>query len=357
MLLRPPVAMKGIVYALQAAFFCGATMPLAKLLLDKLPPLLLAGLLYLGAGAGLALWIIVRRGLSSSARLNEAALSLRDLPWLGGSVLTGGILGPILLMIGLRLMPAFGASLLLNLENVFTALIAWFAFQESADRRIVLGMSAIAAAGLLLSWQGSWAFDSPWGSICIVGACGCWAIDNNLTRQISACDPLQIACIKGLVAGGINTLAALPGGIIWPPLSISSAAVIVGFFGYGLSLALYILALRHVGTARTGAYFSLAPFIGALLSLVILGETPGDLFWIAMALMAWGLWLHLSERHHHEHVHDATIHNHHHVHDEHHRHRHDFPWDGREPHTHSHHHAALRHTHSHFPDIHHRHKH
>lgn len=221
-------------------------MPLAKLLLDKLPPLLLAGLLYLGAGAGLALWIVVRRGLSSSARLNEAALSLRDLPWLSGAVLTGGILGPILLMIGLRLMPASGASLLLNLENVFTALIAWFTFQESADRRIVLGMSAIAAAGLLLSWQGSWAFDSPWGSICIIGACGCWAMDNNLTRQISACDPLQIACIKGLAAGGVNTLAALPGGIIWPPLSISSAAVIVGFFGYGLSLALYILALRHV---------------------------------------------------------------------------------------------------------------
>ncbi len=352
-----PVAMTGVVYALQAALLCGATMPFAKLLLNEMSPLLLAGLLYLGAGAGLALWIMARRGLMVLSRPNEATLSVSDLPWFGGAILAGGILGPMLLMTGLQITPATSAALLLNLENVFTALIAWFVFQENVDRRIAVGMLFIVIAGLLLSWQGTVALGSPWGSFCIIAACGCWAIDNNLTRHVSACDPLQIACMKGLAAGGVNTLVALFGGVSLPPLAIIAVAAVVGFFGYGLSLALYILALRHVGTARTGAYFSLAPFIGAMLSLLMLSEIPGALFWLAMVLMGWGLWLHLSERHNHEHVHDEKIHDHQHTHDEHHQHHHDFPWDGHEPHTHCHHHIALRHTHSHFPDIHHRHEH
>ncbi|HRD48518.1 MAG TPA: EamA family transporter [Candidatus Contendobacter sp.] len=349
--------MKGIGYAIQAALLFGAATPFAKLLLNEAPPLLLAGLLYLGAGTGLALWIIARRGLDALGRSDEAALSARDLPWLGGAVLTGGVLGPILLMTGLRLTPATSASLLLNLESVFTALIAWFAFRENFDRRIAMGMLAIVAASLLLSWQGALEFGSPWGSICIIGACGCWAMDNNLTRQVSAHDPLQIACIKGLAAGSVSTLMAWLGGMALPSPGVVAAAALVGFLGYGLSLALYILALRHIGVARTGAYFALAPFAGAVLALVMLGEVPGMLFWLAMALMAWGLWLHLSERHEHEHAHDESTHNHQHTHDEHHRHSHDFPWDGREPHTHSHHHAGLWHAHPHFPDIHHRHDH
>lgn len=349
--------MKGIAYAMQAALLFGASTPFAKLLLNEAPPLLLAGLLYLGAGIGLALWIAARRGLDFLGGQDEAALSIRDLPWLGGAILAGGVLGPILLMTGLQLTPATSASLLLNLESVFTTLIAWFVFRENFDRRIAAGMLVIVAASLLLSWPGSLEFGSMWGSLCIIGACGCWAMDNNLTRQVSACDPLQIACIKGLVAGSVSTGMALFGGMTLPAPGMVAAAAVVGFLGYGLSLALFILALRHIGVARTGAYFALAPFIGAILSLIMLGEVPSLLFWIAAALMMLGLWLHLSEQHDHEHRHDESAHDHQHRHDEHHQHRHNFPWDGREPHTHGHYHAGLRHSHPHFPDIHHRHDH
>lgn len=351
-----PAEMKGIGYALQAALLFGAATPFAKLLLNEAPPLVLAGLLYLGAGVGLALWIVARRGLDALGS-DKAALSISDLPWLGGAILSGGVLGPILLMVGLRLTPATSTALLLNLESVFTTLIAWFVFRENFDCRIAAGMLAIIMASLLLSWQGALEFGSPWGSICIIGACGCWAVDNNLTRQVSVCSPLHIACLKGLVAGGVNTLMALGVGMTLPPLGVVTAAAVVGFLGYGLSLALYILALRHLGAARTGAYFALAPFSGAALSLLVLGEAPGRLFWFATALMAWGLWLHLSERHNHQHTHDEIAHEHSHTHDEHHQHHHDFQWDGREPHTHLHRHARLWHTHAHFPDIHHRHNH
>ena len=349
-----PAEMKGIGYALQAALLFGAATPFAKLLLNEAPPLVLAGLLYLGAGVGLALWIVARRGLDALGS-DKAALSISDLPWLGGAILSGGVLGPILLMVGLRLTPATSTALLLNLESVFTTLMAWFVFRENFDCRMAAGMLAISMASLLLSWQGALEFGSPWGSICIIGACGCWAIDNNLTRRVSVCGPLHIACLKGLVAGGVNTLMALGVGMTLPPLGVVTAAAVVGFLGYGLSLALYILALRHLGAARTGAYFALAPFSGAALSLLVLGEAPGRLFWFATALMAWGLWLHLSERHNHQHTHDETAHEHSHTHDEHHQHHHDFQWDGREPHTHLHRHARLWHTHAHFPDIHHRH--
>ncbi len=354
--LGQPAEIKGIGYAIQAALLFGAATPFAKLLLNEAPPLLLAGLLYLGAGVGLALWIVARRGLDALGS-NESTLSISELPWLGGAILSGGVLGPILLMMGLRLTPATSAALLLNLESVFTTLMAWFVFRENFDRRIATGMLVIVMASWLLSWQGVLEFGSPWGSICIIGACGCWAADNNLTRQLSIYSPLHIACLKGLVAGSVNTLMALWMGMTFPSLGVIIAAAVVGFLGYGLSLALYILALRHLGAARTGAYFALAPFSGAALSLLVLGESPGRLFWLATILMAWGLWLHLSERHDHPHTHDETAHDHPHTHDEHHQHHHDFQWEGHEPHTHLHHHAGLRHTHAHFPDIHHRHNH
>lgn len=342
---------------MQAALLFGASTPFAKLLLNETSPLLLAGLLYLGAGIGLVLWIGLLRWLHTGSQPNEAALSLRDLPWLGGAILAGGVLGPVLLMTGLQLTPATSASLLLNLESVFTTLIAWFVFRENFDRRIATGMLVIVVASLLLSWPGSLEFGSMGGTLCIIGACACWAMDNNLTRQVSACDPLQIVCIKGLVAGSVSTGMALFGGMTLPAPGMVAAAAVVGFLGYGLSLALFILALRHIGVARTGAYFALAPFMGAFLSLVMLGETPGLLFWLATVLMAWGLWLHLSEQHDHEHRHDESAHDHQHRHDEHHQHSHDFRWDGCEPHTHGHYHAGLRHSHPHFPDIHHRHDH
>ena len=262
------------------------------------------------------------------------------------------------LMTGLTLTPASSASLLLNMEGVFTALLAWFVFREQFDRRIFLGIVLIVAAGVLLSWEQDAAKGLPWGALSVVGACLCWAIDNNLTRKVSASDAVQIAAAKGLTAGVVNLSIAL-----WwlgqplPTIGQATGAALVGFVGYGLSLVLFVLALRGLGTARTGAYFSTAPFIGASISLLLLGEQPGMTFWIAAALMAAGIWLHIIERHEHMHHHERMRHSHLHRHDEHHQHVHDFPWDGKEPHTHLHEHEPLTHSHPHFPDIHHRHRH
>lgn len=319
-------------------------------------PLLLAGLLYLGSGIGLLILFGLRRRLSKSDA-PAATLGVRDLGWLGAATMFGGVIGPVLLMTGLASTPASTASLLLNLEGVFTAVLAWMVFKENADRRIVLGMLLILSAGVLLTWPGSWSFSGMAGAFMIIGACAGWALDNNLTRKVSAHDALFIAGSKGLVAGCVTTGMALAQGAHLPGSWSMALAAGVGFLGYGVSLALFVVALRHVGAARTGAYFSLAPFIGAGASLILLHESPGGLFWPAAGLMAAGLWLHLSERHQHEHVHTELAHHHRHVHDAHHQHTHDFPWTGAEPHSHYHVHPPLRHSHPHYPDIHHRHRH
>jgi drug/metabolite transporter (DMT)-like permease len=240
---------------------------------------------------------------------------------------------------------------------VLTSLLAWFVFKENFDRRIFLGMVLIVIGGIVLSWEQRPEFGVPWGSIAIVGACLCWAIDNNLTRKISASDAVQIAGIKGMVAGAVNLTIALVAGMQLPALASALLAGAVGFCGYGLSLVFFVLALRNLGTARTGAYFSIAPFVGAAISLVMLGDAPGAGFWIAGTLMAAGIWLHLTEKHEHSHTHEPMSHAHKHVHDEHHQHQHDFPWDGKEPHVHPHEHLPITHSHPHVPDIHHRHEH
>lgn len=348
-------ATRGIAEALTAALLFGLSTPLAKLLLGTVPPLLLAGLLYAGSGLGLSLWMLLRRLRRQPA--GEASLARRDLPWLAGAVLFGGVLGPILLMLGLAQTPASTSSLLLNLESVLTALLAWVVFRENVDRRVLLGMLAIVAGGMLLAWQRQAGSELPWGGLAIAGACLSWAIDNNLTRPVAGGDPVQIAAIKGAVAGAITLGLALAMGHRFPPVLPLLATGLLGFVGYGLSLVLFVLALRSLGTARTGAYFSTAPFVGAGLSLLLIGEHPSADFWLAGALMALGVWLHASERHAHEHAHEALAHNHRHVHDEHHQHAHDFPWDGSEPHTHPHVHEPLVHSHAHYPDIHHRHRH
>ncbi len=346
----------GITSALGAAALFGASTPLAKMLVGDVPPVLLAGLLYLGSGVGLFVWLLLQRSVRNGGE-RESAFTRRDLPWLGGAVLAGGVLGPLFLMWGLAHVPAASASLLLNLEGVFTALLAWFVFKENFDRRIALGMLAIVIAGVLLSWPMQGGSEVSLWALAIVAACFAWGIDNNLTRKISAGDPVQIAAIKGLVAGITNTGIALALGNSLPGAELLAAAGGVGLFGYGVSLVLFVIALRHLGSARTGAYFSTAPFVGALLSLWLLGEVPHALFWIAAALMAFGVWLHLTEHHVHLHQHERLAHTHRHVHDEHHQHKHDFPWDGKEPHTHYHEHEPLKHSHPHYPDIHHRHEH
>ncbi|AMP14648.1 DMT family transporter [Collimonas pratensis] len=346
---------QGVMFALLAAALFGASTPFAKLLVGQVSPVMLAALLYLGSGAGLSLWYGLRR-----LRGNQGAaegLRKADLPWLAAAILSGGIGGPLLLMFGLAQTPASSASLLLNMEGVLTALLAWFVFKENFDRRIALGMLVIVLAGVLLSWQQMPQFGLPWGPLAILAACLCWAIDNNLTRRISASDAVQIAALKGLVAGLVNLALALLLGASLPAIASIGAAALIGFGGYGLSLVLFVLALRHLGSARTGAYFSAAPFIGAAISLLLLQEAVGGLFWLAAALMAFGIWLHLTERHQHTHSHEEIEHGHRHSHDLHHQHEHDFEWDGREPHSHPHRHLPISHSHAHYPDIHHRHQH
>jgi drug/metabolite transporter (DMT)-like permease len=355
--IQGPALHKGVVYALLAAVLFGASTPFSKALVGQVAPVMLAGLLYMGSGIGLLVCFIVRATIRRNEQDRPVALTAPDLPWMAGAILTGGIAGPVLLMIGLTLMPASSASLLLNIEGVLTAMLAWFVFKENFDRRIFAGMLFIIAAGALLSWEQMPVLGAPWGALAIVGACLCWAIDNNLTRKVAASDPLQISCIKGLVAGSVNLAIALTMGFSLPETRTTVAAGAVGFCGYGLSLVMFVLALRHLGTARTGAYFSAAPFVGAAIALVGFGEAPGAFFWIAAALMAGGLWLHLTESHDHEHEHDPMSHRHGHSHDAHHQHEHDFEWDGTEPHAHPHRHVTLRHAHPHYPDIHHRHDH
>jgi drug/metabolite transporter (DMT)-like permease len=340
--------MPGIFLALASAVLFGASVPLSKLLLGSVDPWLLAGLLYLGAGLGLA----AVRAIGTPA---EAKLSRADLPWLALVVATGGVLGPLLLLFGLARTDAAGAALLLNLEGLATMGLAWVAFRENVDRRLLLGAAAILAGAVVLSWQGHASF--RWGAALVAGACLCWGIDNNLTRRLSAADPVQIAMIKGLAAGTVNATLAWANGAALPPTGLVLAVGLVGFLGYGVSLVLFVLALRWLGAARTGAYFSAAPFVGALLAIPLLHEAPTAQFWIAGVLMGVGLWLHVSERHEHDHAHPELEHAHRHRHDAHHQHTHAPETPAGEPHTHPHRHARLLHRHPHYPDLHHRHLH
>ncbi len=339
----------GVMAALGAALLFGAGTPLAKSLLDAVSPWLLAGLLYLGSGLGLALYRCLIQAPAVRISRPEAA-------WFSGAILAGGIVAPVLLMVGLTGMPASGASLLLNAEGVFTALLAWFVFRENCDRRIVLGMAAIVAGAVVLSWPGAAEFAGLWPTLAVLGACLAWGIDNNLTRKIALTDAAWIASVKGLVSGTVNlTLAFMLGAVLPAPLNLAGAMT-VGLFAYGVSLVLFVIGLRHLGTARTGAYFSIAPFFGAVLA-VLMGEPVTLPLLVAGSLMALGVGLHLTERHEHEHVHQGMVHEHEHVHDEHHQHEHDIPVAPGTSHRHLHTHQALTHKHPHFPDTHHQHSH
>lgn len=342
----------GVPLALLSAVLFGAAAPCAKLLLGVMPPQMLAGLLYLGAGIGLA---AVQGGrMALGLPTPEAPLRRHDRPWLAAVVLFGGVAGPLLLMLGLTRSSAASGSLLLNLEGLATLLIAWVVFRENVDRRLMLGAFSILAGAAVLSWGGEGVrLDA--GAALIAAACLAWGIDNNLTRKLSSADPVATATIKGLVAGSVNVGLALVLGASVPSAATIGMAAVVGFLGVGVSLVLFMLALRHLGAARTGAYFSLAPFIGAVIAVSLLHEPVTAQLVVAGLLMGVGLCLHLAERHEHEHVHGVLEHEHVHVHDEHHQHHHDGPVV--EPHSHWHRHAPLRHTHPHYPDLHHQHGH
>lgn len=344
-----------VVYALLSAALFGASTPAAKVLIGSVHPAVLAGLLYCGAGIGIGVLRFVLPSIVSVA--SEVAISRADLPWLAGAIGAGGVLGPLLLMFGLARSDAATASLLLTLEGAATALMAWFIFHENFDRRIALGMACLVVGAAILSWSGTPTVDTVIGPLAIAGACLAWGLDNNLTRKISLADPLQIVQLKGLIAGPFNLLLGLAIGAAIPSISAVVVAGVVGFFGYGVSLALFVLALRHLGTARTGAYFSTAPFLGSATAVIALAEPITAQLAIAGILMAVGVWLHLTEHHEHEHIHEAIAHAHPHVHDEHHRHAHG-PLDPfGEPHTHLHEHERMQHSHPHLPDMHHVHRH
>jgi drug/metabolite transporter (DMT)-like permease len=344
----------GIVAALSSALLFGAGTPVAKLLLNGVNVWLLAGLLYLGSGLGL---FIYRRW----QRAPGVKLQPGEWRWFGGAILAGGVIAPVLQMFGLSGMPASGASLLLNLEGVFTALLAWFVFRENFDFRIALGMAAIVAGAVVLGWPAGQAVElgSLWPALCIVGACLCWGIDNNLTRKVSLTDATWLASVKGLCAGPVNLTLAVLLGTNWPPLPNLAGALLTGFLAYGVSLTLFVVGLRHLGTARAGAYYSIAPFFGAVLAIIALGERPSPALLVAGGLMALGLWLHLTEKHKHAHTHQVQTHTHEHVHDVHHAHSH-APGEAplsKAAHSHAHRHEALPHSHDHFPDMHHQHSH
>lgn len=334
---------------LAAALLFGAGTPLATLLVAGVHPVMLAGLLYCGAGLGLWLIRLVRR---------LPRVHLAPVEWLPlvGAVVIGGMAGPALLMVGLTQLPATASSLLLNAESVLTALVAWVVFREHVDRRIAAGMAAIAAGAVLITVSGGFSIGAAWPSIAVVAACLCWAIDNNLTRSVALNDATWLAAIKGSVAGPANVGVALALGAEFPLPTHMAGAFVLGFFAYGLSLVLFIVALRHVGAARAGAYFAVAPFFGSALAIAL-----GDpvTWWLATAavLMAIGVWVHVSERHQHTHTHPAQVHTHWHSHDIHHDHEHAQNVPPGTWHRHEHVHEELVHQHDHFPDAHHRHRH
>ena len=343
--------------ALLSAALFGVSTPAAKSLLGSIDPTVLAGLLYCGAGIGVALLRRVARPLLAEKVAVEAPLRSSDLPWLAGAIAAGGVVGPILLMVGLARTEAASASLLLTLEGVATALLAWFVFHENFDRRIAVGMVCLVAGALVLSWAGTPTLSSLLGPLAIAGACLAWGLDNNLTRKVSLADPLQIVELKGLIAGPVNLALGLWGGASLPAWSPMLTAGVVGFIGYGVSLALFVIALRHLGTARTGAYFSTAPFLGTIAAVLFLRDPITMQLLLAGTLMAVGVWLHLTQTHEHDHEHEPLTHEHVHSHDEHHRHAHDGTEPPGEPHSHRHTHVRLRHRHPHVPDMHHTHRH
>ncbi len=338
-----------------AAVLFGVSTPLAKLLLGEgVRPQLLAGLFYLGSGVGLCAVLLVRRLLGGGA--GEARLRLPDLPQLAIAVFLGGGVAPVLLMAGLARTTAASASLLLNLEGLVTMGIAWLVLRENVDRRLLIGAFAMLAGAVMLSWSGG-AVRPDTGALLVAGACVAWGIDNNLTRSLSRADPMQITAVKGLVAGSANLALALYTQSGVPSLPTIAAAAVTGFFAYGVSLVLFVLALRNLGTARTAAYFSTAPFIGAVLAVGLFAEPITVRLVGAGVLMGIGLYLHLREQHVHAHTHQEMEHDHRHVHDEHHHHSHGPSDPPGEPHSHRHRHRPLTHSHPHFPDLHHRHGH
>jgi drug/metabolite transporter (DMT)-like permease len=341
-------------YALLSATLFGISTPLSKILVGDISPVFLVSFLYLGTALGMFLLGKIVKSRHSSLS-GEAGIQNNDVPGLILAILTGGVIAPILLMSSLEITPAATASLLLNFEGVATMVIAFVVFREQVGKRIWIALGIITLASILLSWNPNASFGLSVGALGILLACVFWGIDNNATRNISGKDPLTIVTIKGFFAGSIALILAFLAGNTLPEISLILAAMLLGFFCYGFSMVLFIRALRDLGAARTGAYFSIAPFIGAALSFFIFREYPDLFIVIAFGLMLAGTLVLATESHTHRHHHVPIEHEHRHRHpDEHHKHNHDGEDSG--DHSHPHVHEPLDHEHPHTPDIHHRHE-
>jgi drug/metabolite transporter (DMT)-like permease len=340
---------RAITQAFLASLFFATSAPLAKTLLAEVDPVMLAALLYLGSGAGLLLFKVTVHRIKPDT---EARLARTDMPWLIGAILAGGVAAPIVLMYSLRNTSAATASLLLNFEGVATSIIAAIMFREAMGKRVWVAVLLVTVGSIILSWNRWGTLSLSLGALGIAAACTLWGLDNNLTRHISAKDPVMIAIIKGIGAGIISLGMAILLGNRLPDIRHIGMAVVLGFFAYGLSIVFFISAMRHLGAARTSAYFGTAPFVGVLLSIVFLKEIPNVSFMCAVPIMIAGAAFLLIEKHEHTHTHQEFEHEHSHDHDdEHHVHGHDGF------HSHRHTHCTIAHIHPHTPDIHHRHEH
>jgi drug/metabolite transporter (DMT)-like permease len=332
-----------------AAISFGASAPLAKRLLDDVRPQMLAGLLYLGAFVAL---VLVGRSKRSEAHVRRT-----DAPCLAGMILAGGIVAPVLLLVGLERVSGVTGSLLLNLEGPFTIAVGVWIFREHLPLGSWVGAGIVFVGATVLGLGGREAHPDWLGIVLIAAACAGWAIDNNLTQALTVRDPLAIVRIKTGVAGTVNLALALLIGQRFPALGVLAAVLGLGAVSYGLSVYLDALALRLLGAAREAAVFAVAPFAGALLAPLLLPESFGVQEIVAGMLMAVGVAVLLGERHDHVHAHEHLVHEHVHVHDEHHQHEHPPGTSSEGPHSHVHRHEALVHSHPHVSDVHHRHPH
>ncbi|HSM94301.1 MAG TPA: DMT family transporter [Anaeromyxobacteraceae bacterium] len=345
-----PIALSpGALRGLGAALLFGLSTPVAKLLLPGTGPFTIAALLYLGSGVG---FLLLGRLLP---REHEAPLRRGDLPLLAAVTASGGVVAPVLLMVGLSRLDGTSASLLLNLELPLTIALAVGFFGESLGRRELAGAAAVVAGSVLLASADAGGRADLLGALAVAGATLGWALDNNLSQRLALRDPIAVVRVKTVVAGAVNVGLALLAAEPLPGARAVAATLVTGFFGYGVSIVLHMLAIRELGAARQGTLFATAPFAGALAALPILGERLSARALLAGGAMAAGVALMVRARHGHLHTHEPLAHEHLHTHDAHHPHAHDDPVA--EPHSHPHVHEPLAHDHEHTPDAHHRHAH
>ena len=340
------------VCAVLAAAFYALNVPLSKVLLQYVGPTMMAAFLYLGAGLGLTAYSSVC-GLMGRTAIREP-LTRKELPYTVAMVVLD-IAAPILLMIGITMSDSANVSLLNNFEIVATSLIAFFLFHEMLSRKLVLAIVLVTAASILLGLEGSGGFSFQLGSVFVLGACVCWGFENNCTRVLSSKSPVEIVMIKGCFSGAGSLAVALFCGERIPAAGWIGAVLLLGFVAYGLSICLYIMAQKELGAAKTSAYYSIAPFLGVLFSVILLGEQLNAQFFAALGIMVAATVLMIKDSialqhthmhthtHTHEHRHGNLVHTHEHTHTHEHNHVH----EGDE-HVHSHHHKDLNdHNHPH----------